>query len=581
MPMPLRRKQPRRWGKLIVFGAVILLFEAVFFRSLHILLVQEQSEKITDEEVHSGIVKASLLPPPYYLAPLTQKRTQKNSPVKTDRHSIVDRQSLTETVHSIHINELDENRPAHLRSPPEDMNQCKIPPGMGAEGRNGFQALTKIQVHDGSSTLTDTLEYQPKKVLCIIITDSSHHDGRLKAIVETYAPKCDGFIAASNVTDLSLSAVDILMTSPSQQQHSSDTIFGSSITEQWRNICRAWHYVYDQYKDDFDFFHMGFDDMYVIGENLKYFLSTYDNANTTQDSTIEQEPLYLGAAVVASRKFPERRHCGSGAGYTLNRAALLLLRNQLSEHRCNDPALLASQANATTTVGELMAYCLGLAGIRCARTVDKDSSLRYLEFGIDYQARWSKQVKGPIKVGPLKTYHNIYMRPKVAGISPSTVSIHLANGVVPLANVSTADAIRRIHAIVYRHCQEEWDRPWDAYDVDGNPGYIHDATYVRRNPPPFQYHAPGDTYGVCDQEFGTGPEGEKGLLGLKKIRIMDDASLDDPDLRSGGRRRKRVMCMIYTHSNRHDRVRSIAETYGPRCGEQFSELSVLGNFFKS
>ena len=359
-----------------------------------------------------------------------------------------------------------------------------------------------------------------------------------------------------------------------------------NVSSEWDKIRRVWRYIYQNYIDDYDFFHLGPDDMYVIPENLRYFVSTYNNqvANSTHvGETYKQQggqpPLYLGGAVVASRKFPQRAHCGYGAGYTLNRAALELFQNELSEKHCKDPTLLVDQASDTITesasVGELMAYCLGLANVSCARTVDKRSALRYLEFGVDYQARWSKQVKGPIKVNPLKIYHNIYMRSKVQGISPSTVSIHLVDGSVPLANVSTANAIRRIHALAYRHCQEEWDHPWDAYDVDGNPGYVHDATFVRRNPPPFQYHSPGDAYGVCEPEFGSGPEGKMGLLGLQKIRIMDDRSLDDPALRTGGQRRKRVMCIIYTHSNRHDRVRSIAETYGPRCGESLSSLSSI------
>ena len=560
--MQLSFGRKRRWGRLVVLGAIILTFEIVFFHSLNVLLLR-QAEQDGSEKWDTGNPKSLVLPPPTLINSVNHH---------VNRNVRSDQLLLTEKVNPTVLR----RQQLSSNSIPRDEEQCKIPPGMGTEGVMGFQALTKIQVNDPS-----TINFQPKKVLCIVVTDSSRHNGPLQAIVDTYAPKCDGFVAASNVSDPLLGAVNIL-TSPLYSQSNAM----NNVSSEWDKVLRVWRYIYYNYIDEYDFFHLGPDDMYVIAENLRYFLSTYNDQAANSTHVVEtykqqgkQPPMYLGGAVVASRKFPHRAHCGHGAGYTLNRAALELFQNELSEQHCKDPTVLVGQSNGTiaesVSVGELMAYCLSLVNVSCARTVDKRSALRYLEFGVDYQARWSKQVKGPIKVNPLKIYHNIYMRSKIQGISPSTVSIHLVNGSLPLANVSTADAIRRIHALVYRHCQKEWDHPWDTYDVDGNPGYIHDATYVRRNPPPFQYHSPGDTYGVCEPEFGSGPEGKMGLLGLQKIRIMDDRSINDPELRTGGQRRKRVMCIVYTHSNRHDRVRSIAETYGPRCGESLKALSSI------
>ena len=43
----------------------------------------------------------------------------------------------------------------------------------------------------------------------MVYTHSNRHDGQLRALTETWAKHCDGFLAASNLTDKSLGAVDL------------------------------------------------------------------------------------------------------------------------------------------------------------------------------------------------------------------------------------------------------------------------------------------------------------------------------------------------------------------------------------
>jgi hypothetical protein len=499
----------------------------------------------------------------------------------------------------------------------KDIEQCKISPGLGAEGTEGFQGLIKIQIYNASTTTWATFDEHPtagvvpprvsptlqKSVLCIVLTDSTRHAKVLQAIVDTYAPRCDGFLAASNQSDPSLGAVDLF--SGVQKTYRNHRYW------EWQLIRQVWHYVYDKYRNDFDFFHLGPDNMFVIPENLRYFLSTYfydetptnlrkgdedssaekdpstnvveevvttDNDATTTTTTraAEDLPLYLGGAVVASRVFPERRHCGGGAGYSLNRAALTLFQTQLSNQTCQDATSLLQQrpqlwdtnttgvdsikATMTVSVDRLMAECFAAVNIFCAKTSDSQFAVRYLEFGIDYQARWSKQLKGPIKYNPLRVHHGIYMNSGIRGISTSAVSIHLVNGVEPLGS-PLSKVIRRVDMVLNRRCHDQWDKHVGALDGNGKPGYVHDATYIRNNPPPFRFDKLNkDIAGVCEVPLGKGPEDEMGLVALQKIRIMNTVA-------AGGAKLPRVICLIYTHSNRHDRVRAIAETFAPRCGK--------------
>jgi glycoprotein-N-acetylgalactosamine 3-beta-galactosyltransferase len=278
--------------------------------------------------------------------------------------------------------------------PPSDESSCQTPPAQGPEGKMGFQALTKIQI---SGTKEANI-----KIMCIVITNSTQHDTTLKAIVDTYAPLCDGFLAASNLTDESLGAVKLF-----SNEHS-----------EWERVLRTWSYVHQHYRSSFGAFHLGEDDMYVIPENLRQMVSNYDS--------FRKQPLYLGGAIVPSRKTPEIRYCGGGAGYTLNLKALDVVAARL------DQCTLSSKKQLP--VDQQMGQCLDqVANLQCGKTADAKSSLRYLEFGIDYQAKWSIKVNGPIKVRPLLEHHDIYICQGIPGIAPDAISIHLVNGAWPLA----------------------------------------------------------------------------------------------------------------------------------------------------
>lgn len=411
---------------------------------------------------------------------------------------------------------------------------CKILPGKGEEGTWGFQALTKVQVANDKTTPLPAGVKQ-KRVLCIVLTDSTRHQGALRAIVETYAPNCDGFLAASNITEPALGALDLWSELPSN-------------ATDWHKVRHIWKHIYNQYEKDYDFFHLCGDDAYVIPQNLIYQLSI--------SAFEEDRPAYIGGGVVASEERPTELHCGGGAGYTLNRVALNLYMEAWDCHAGSN--LPADQAMAAC-FREQQVKCFTLResefepGITVGRSRQEGGGWMYQEFGPNYRARWNIQKDSLIKGKILADYHEIFPKGGIKGISEYSTTFHLVDGADPMLG-STASAMRRVHAIVFKLCSEEWERSLGALDQAGKPGYVHDPAYVKKHPLPFIYHAKGDTKGVCDIPFGKGPEKQKGLEGLKKIKIMKDA----PGL-------KRVLCIVYTHSNRHDRLRAIAETYAPRC----------------
>ena len=93
---------------------------------------------------------------------------------------------------------------------------CDIPPGTGEEGPAGIKGLYKIQqAMEMRRTKNIQQQQQQKqldqrnlKIFCMVYTYEQRHD-IVKAILETYAQYCDGFLAFSNVTQLQYNIISI------------------------------------------------------------------------------------------------------------------------------------------------------------------------------------------------------------------------------------------------------------------------------------------------------------------------------------------------------------------------------------
>ena len=293
---------------------------------------------------------------------------------------------------------------------------CDVPPGQGEEGPNGIQALYKIRAANDAPI--------PRvKIFCMVYTHSNRHDV-LQAIVETYATNCDGFLAASNVTDPTLGAYNLPHIGPEAYEN------------MWNKVQAMWLFVHDHYLLEFDWFHIGGDDMYVIPDNIR-------RMNFTQ-----KRPMILGGSI-PNGKNPKRRYCGGGAGYTLNRHALHRLVQQFSSGEC--PATMASDEDVR------LSRCLEDVGVQCQDTNDEAQDVRYHALDAQFHASWVPTRNSVWLWEKLQYFHNIRgNQSKLEQISNTTVSFHLDKTIV--RSRARDRGLRRYHAILYDKCGNEFTK---------------------------------------------------------------------------------------------------------------------------
>jgi hypothetical protein len=130
------------------------------------------------------------------------------------------------------------------------------------------------------------------RLLCAVYGVDSKRD-EINAIRETWGPKCDGFFVATSTTDPSIDTVHI-------KQMNND-----EYSNMWQKVRSMWSYIYDNYYDEYDWLHVGGDDMWLIVENLKEYLGSEEIRTAAngglylppQQQNLKnttQVPLYLG-----------------------------------------------------------------------------------------------------------------------------------------------------------------------------------------------------------------------------------------------------------------------------------------------
>ena len=155
------------------------------------------------------------------------------------------------------------------------------------------------------------------KVLCVIYTYSKHHSTAGKAASETWLPRCDGALILSDESDETVGAVGV----PHEGPEEYDNI--------WQKTRANWRYVYEYYRDDFDYFHFGGDDLFVLVSNLKAYLAS----PPVKARNDRGEPLFLGRLFKQNGNEKNLFNSG-GSGYTFNRQSLALLYDSFDEPFC-------------------------------------------------------------------------------------------------------------------------------------------------------------------------------------------------------------------------------------------------------
>ncbi|CAN0361937.1 unnamed protein product, partial [Phaeothamnion confervicola] len=95
------------------------------------------------------------------------------------------------------------------------------------------------------------------RIFCAVYTYSKNHQTQMKAIRETWASRCDGFVGFSDVEDHSVPVIGLQHDGPEEYHNI------------WQKVRSAWKYIHHWYRDDFDWFVIGGDDIFLILENFR------------------------------------------------------------------------------------------------------------------------------------------------------------------------------------------------------------------------------------------------------------------------------------------------------------------------
>lgn len=159
---------------------------------------------------------------------------------------------------------------------------------------------------------------------------------------------------------------------------------------QWQKVRSILKFVGTHYLEDFDFFHMGGDDMHVLPQNLRYFLADQISDPTMEDYYGGRRFLSMAGDIVFNT---------GGPGYTLSQATLRKMVNRtLDEFQPN-----RRSSEEDLKVGKLL---LDIFGIRPVDTRDDQERERFHHMapGLLYNNHrpfwWRKMNKlWPYKVG--------------------------------------------------------------------------------------------------------------------------------------------------------------------------------------
>lgn len=251
--------------------------------------------------------------------------------------------------------------------------------------------LDRLVLPDGKTIGTDPRDstidasYEdggPPRVLCGIYTmrAATGKGGNAHATRNTWARKCTGFVAYSNHVDPSFPTVEIKHDGPEEYNN------------MWQKSREIWKFIYRNYRDEFDFFILGGDDMLYIMEILGEYLSSAE----IRDRVHDENGVFIGR-----RFYPHNNMVfnSGGAGYMLDKKALTALYNQLDKRIC--------YANQRTFAEDVnVARCLRMADVIPLDTRDEYKAERYHPFqpgmAANYQtpAGWTVKTDWFIKYNP-------------------------------------------------------------------------------------------------------------------------------------------------------------------------------------
>jgi hypothetical protein len=191
-----------------------------------------------------------------------------------------------------------------------------------------------------------------ERLLCLTYTvqgwqgapgrEDSGRGRAVEYIRSTWGKRCDGYLAISNLTDHTLSTIHVepMRANWTENYH-----------EMWLKAQLMWKLVGSTMLDNYDYYVIGGDDLYVVVENLREYLARPEiRALGGPDG---REPVYLGR--VLNQNLYIRFNTG-GAGYVMNAAAVAALYRHMDHPECM-PAISTSMEDV------MVGQCFRYAGV--------------------------------------------------------------------------------------------------------------------------------------------------------------------------------------------------------------------------
>lgn len=232
--------------------------------------------------------------------------------------------------------------------PPLDDELCEPmgPFGQKNDINKDMIDAVNVQIMDDDGAVS-----QPTRILCMVYTMADAHAGRIRAMRETWAGRCDGFLAFSTESDPRIPAISL--------PHEGAEAYGNM----WQKVRSIWRFVGEHYADEFDYFFLGGDDLFVIPENLRSYLSTLESSD---------EDHFVGRRF---KGYGQSNYFNSGgAGYALSRGLLKRYYSVLDDKGC--------APHATTSMEDVnTAACLrNVLGVGLTDTRDAQGRERFHPF---------------------------------------------------------------------------------------------------------------------------------------------------------------------------------------------------------
>ena len=184
------------------------------------------------------------------------------------------------------------------------------------------------------------------RIYCFILTTPKYYDTRARAVNSTWAPRCDRFSFISEYSNdtKGLPIIPIVNLTP-----------GYAHLTQKSTL--AFHYIYENFLNDYDWFVKTDDDTYLFVENLRLFLSKQNSS----------EPITFGYNI---REYVSNVFHSGGGGYVLSREAV---KRFYQAHQKPNTTCAKDGGGEDVEI----AKCLRTAGVYPGKSIDKYNRERF------------------------------------------------------------------------------------------------------------------------------------------------------------------------------------------------------------